>query len=495
MGFPEYADHDGVGLAELVRTGAIHPRELVAEAIARIERDNPRLNAVIHPMFDSARAQAEKPVSGPFGGVPFLAKDLLSMWKGEPQQSGTRFAKGYIAPHDSELTTRYRKSGVIPVGKTNTPELGILPVTEPESAGPSRNPWNPAHTTGGSSGGSGAAVAARFVPLAGGGDGGGSIRIPSSCCGLFGLKPTRGRTPLGPDLGEAWVGCAIEHVLTRSVRDSAAMLDAIHGPDPGAPYAAPEPKRPFLEEVGAAPGRLTIAYTTRALIPAEVHPECVKAVERTVALLRELGHDVVEAHPALAAEQLAIDFVTMLVGEVAAEVAELEALLGRKARTGDLEKETAMLARMGRVVPAVDFALANRRLHTVGRQLAPFFARHEVLLTPTLAQPPLAVGALATRGAEAAVMQVAQRLPLAGLLRRLGGLERIAAKAWSFTPFTAVFNASGQPACSVPMHWTPDGLPIGVQLVGRFGDEATLFRVASQLERAQPWKDRRPPGA
>lgn len=492
MGFSEYDDHDALGLAELVRTKQVHPRELVAEAIARIERDNPRINAVIHTMFDAARAQAEQPVSGPFGGVPFLAKDLLSMWKGEPQASGTVFQKGWVAPHDSELTTRYRKSGVICVGKTNTPELGILPTTEAVVFGPTHNPWDLARSPGGSSGGSGAAVAAGFVPMAGGGDGGGSIRIPSSCNGLFGLKPTRGRTPLGPDLGEAWQGCAVEHVLTRSVRDSAAMLDAIHGADPGAPYDAPPPARRFLDEVGAPPGKLKIALTTRALIPTEVHADCVTAAQRTAALLRELGHEVVEAHPELDAAHLATDFVTMLVGEVAAEVAELEALRGRRVKRGDLEPETAMLARLGKAVPAVDFALASRRLHALGRQVAPFFARFDLLLTPTLAQPPLLLGSLATKGADATVMKAAQYLPITGLLRRVGGIERIAAKAWSFTPNTALWNATGQPACSVPMHWNADNLPIGIQLVGRFGDEATLFRVASQLEAAQPWRARRP---
>jgi amidase len=507
MGFSEYAAYDGLGLAELVQKGDVHPRELVDEAITRIERDNPRLNAVIHRMYDAARRQADLPSTSsrgdaeapgappaPFRGVPFLAKDLLSMWKGEPQASGSRMLVGWVAPHDSELTTRYRRSGVIAVGKTNTPELGILPVTEPHAFGPTRNPWDTSRTSGGSSGGSGAAVAAGFVPIAGGGDGGGSIRIPASCCGLFGLKPTRGRTPIGPDLGEAWQGCAIEHVLTRSVRDSAAMLDAIAGDDPGAPYTAPAPARPFLEEVGAIPGRLRVGYTTRALIKAEVHPECVRAVEGAVALLRELGHEVVEEHPAFDAEAFAIDFVHMLVGETAADVAENEALIGRSARIGELEKETMVLARLGRAVSARDFALAVRRLRRVGRQLAGYFARHDLLLTPTLAQPPVAIGALESKGAEAAMLEIAQRLPIGALLHRLGALHRIAANAWGFAPFTAPFNATGQPACSLPLHWTPDGLPVGVQLVGRFGDEASLFRVAAQVERARPWKDRRPPG-
>ena len=501
MALSEYATYDGLGLAELVASGKVHPRELVDEAIARIERGNPRLNAVIHRMYESARKTAElapgsgpAPATAPFRGVPFLAKDLVSSWKGEPMASGTRFLLGRVSDKDTELATRYRRAGLIPVGKTNTPELGILPVTEPEAFGPTRNPWDTSRTPGGSSGGSGAAVAAGFVPLAGGGDGGGSIRIPSSCCGLFGLKPTRGRTPLGPDAGEAWQGCAIEHVLTRSVRDSAAMLDAIGGPDPGAPYITPPPARPFLAEVGAPPGRLRIAYTPRALLPAAVHPECVRAVEDAAALLRELGHDVVEEHPRFDAEQFAVDFVYMLVGETAAEVAELEAKVGRSVRVGDLERDTHVLARLGSALTARDFALAVRRLRRISRQLADFFTRHELLLTPTLALPPVTIGELAPKGAEAALLEVMQRLPIGKLLLEVGVLEKMAQKAWAFTPFTAVWNATGQPACSVPLHWTPDGLPVGVQLVGRFAEDATLFRVAAQLERARPWKDRRPPG-
>ena len=498
MGFSEYAQYDGVGLAELVARGEVHPRELVDEAIARIEKGNPRLNAVIHKMYEDARAAAERVGEGdaaraPLRGVPFLAKDLLAMWKGEPQANGMRLMKGWVAPYDSELTTRYRRAGLITLGKTNTPELGLLPVTEPLAWGPSRNPWDTSRTPGGSSGGSGAAVAAGFVPIAGGGDGGGSIRIPASCCGLFGLKPTRARTPVGPDHGEVWLGCAVEHVLTRSVRDSAVVLDAIHGGDAGAPYAAPPPARPFREEVGALPGRLKIAFTPRALIPTAVAPECVHAVENAAALLRELGHDVVEEHPAFDAEQFSIDFVHMLVGETAADVAMAEAAVGRKARAGDLERETAVLARLGGAVSAAEFAIAARRIRALGRKLAPFFERYDLLLTPTLAQPPLTVGALASKGAEAAMLAVAERLPIGGLLHKLGALHKIAANAWSFAPFTAPFNATGQPAVSLPLHWTAENLPIGVQLVGRFGDEATLLRVSSQVERARPWKDRRPP--
>ena len=487
--------HDALGLAELVRTRAAHPRELVDRAIARIERGNPRLNAVIHRMYEVARQQADAvdvTSAAPFVGVPFLAKDLVSTWAGERQTSGSRLTADWVAPHDSELARRFRASGVIPVGKTNTPELGIVPVTEPLLHGPTRNPWDLERTCGGSSGGSAAAVAAGFVPMASGGDGGGSIRIPSSCCGVFGLKPTRGRTPLGPDAGEAWQGCAIEHVITRSVRDSAAMLDATHGEDAGAPYAAPPPKRRFAEEVGAPPGKLRIAFTKAALLPADVDPACVRAVEDAATLLASLGHELVESHPTFDGEQVAVDFLTMLVGEVAADVAQSEQLVGHKARVGELEPETAVLARMGHAVPAVEFALASRRLRTLSRRIAPWFAGFDAFLTPTLAQPPLAIGALKPKAAEAVVMRVAQRLPIGGVLHKLGALDQMAARAWAFTPFTAVWNVTGQPACSLPLFWDR-GLPIGVQLVGRFGDEATLFRLASQLEVARPWMDRRPP--
>ena len=487
--------HDALGLAELVRTRAVHPRELVDRAIARIERGNPRINAVVHRMYEVARRQADAVdvASGaPFVGVPFLAKDLVGTWAGERQTSGSRLTAEWVAPHDSELVKRFRAAGVITLGKTNTPEFGIVPVTEPALHGATRNPWNLDRTCGGSSGGAAAAVAAGFVPMASGGDGGGSIRIPASCCGLFGLKPTRGRTPLGPDHGEAWQGCAIEHVITRSVRDSAAMLDATHGEDAGAPYAAPPPKRRFSDEVGAPPGRLRIAFTKAALLPAEVDPVCARAVEDAARLLAELGHDVVEDRPTFDGEQVAIDFLTMLVGEVAADVADWERVLGRAARVGDLEAETAVLVRRGHAVPAVEFAVASRRLRALSRQIAPWFAGYDAFLTPTLAQPPLKIGALKPKAAEAVVLRVAQRLPIGGLLHKFGALNEMAGRAWAFTPFTAVWNVTGQPACSVPLSWD-GGLPIGVQLVGRFGDEATLLRLASQLELARPWMDRRPP--
>ncbi|MCO5168955.1 MAG: amidase [Planctomycetes bacterium] len=489
MSLPDYADHDALGLAALVRAGQVSPRELVDEALARIEATNPRLNAVVAVRAAAARSEAQGPLEGPLAGVPFLVKDLLGALQGESTTCGSRLWRGHAAACDTELVRRWRRAGLIVVGRTSTPELGLLPVTEPEAYGPARNPWDPSRTPGGSSGGSAAMVAAGVVPLASGGDGGGSIRIPASCCGLFGLKPSRGRTPTGPEAVDHWQGCAVEHVLTRSVRDSAAVLDATHGPDPGAPYVAPPPPRPFLEEVGAPPGRLRIAFTRRPLLPAPgVHPECVAAVDEAAALCAELGHDVEEAHPPLDGDAFARAFVMMVIGEAAADLRAAERVLGRRVRHGDVEPGTHVLRLLAEAYSAADFALAVRDLKATGRVLAPFFARHDLLLTPTLATPPLEVGALTPRGAERALMMALTRLGAAGALRALGVLERLAATAYGFAAFTAPFNASGQPAMSVPLRWTPDGLPVGVQFAARLGEEGTLLRLAAQLEAARPWR-------
>src|SRR5687767_11371589 len=301
MALSNYETHDGLGMAELVRKKKVSPAELVEEAITRIETHNPKINAVVNKLYDRARNVAKgKLPEGPFTGVPFLIKDLHATLEGLPTSHGNRLWKNIPAKVTTELVKRWENSGGIIVGRNNTPEFGLTPYTESDLLGPALNPWDISRTPGGSSGGSGAAVAARMVPFASGGDGGGSIRIPASCCGLFGLKPTRGRTPTGPDAVEYWQGCAVEHVLTRSVRDSAAVLDAVHGSDPGAPYAAMPPARPFLDEVGAAPGKLRIAFTRQPLLPATfVHPECIAAVESAAKLCAELGHEVEEAHPPL----------------------------------------------------------------------------------------------------------------------------------------------------------------------------------------------------
>ncbi len=495
--FPEYDGYDAIGLAALVRRRTISSRELVDAAIERIEGLNPRINAVIHTVYDEARRAADGDLpAGPFAGVPFLLKDLQAAYAGVPMRSGSWFYGDWAPPHHSELVRRFLASGVIVLGKTNTPELGLLPITEPARFGPTRNPWDLARTTGGSSGGSAAAVAARMVPMASGGDGGGSIRIPAACCGIFGLKPTRGRTPSGPDVTEPWQGFAVDHVLTRTVRDSAAMLDATAGGDAGAWSYPPLPERPFLAEVGRAPGRLRIAFSAEPYLPARgVDPECRAALDDAVGLLSELGHKVFEARPVLDGHAFAKAFLTMVTGETWADLREAERTVGRRARGQDFEEGTWLLATLGETFGAGEYAAACRELKSTGRRIAAFMdaERVDVLLSPTLARLPIPLGALLPRGAEAVVQRVLTRLSLGGALRALGALDRGAQQAFSFIPYTPIFNASGQPSMSVPLAWTAAGMPIGLMFTARWGDEATLFRLAGQLEEARPWCDRRPP--
>ena len=491
--FPEFHKYDGLGLGELVRTKQVSPSELVEESIRRIEMHNPKLNAVIYKMYEQARkaAQGEVP-DGPFKGVPFLQKDMHATVEGVPTSSGTRMLKDIPQPHDSEIVRRYRAAGVIMLGKTNVPEFSLLPYTEPEAFGPTNNPWDLTRTVGGSSGGSAAAVAARLVPLAGGADGGGSIRIPASCCGVFGLKPTRGRTPTGPDVGDIWRGFAQEHVLTRSVRDSAAMLDAIAGPDVGAPYWAAGPKQPYLQEVTTEPGRLRIAFTAQPFLGHEVHPDCRKGLEATVHMLEQLGHEVVEAAPQIDREAFAIAFLTMIAAETRDEIDWAAKMAGRKTRYSDFETGTSALALLGQAFSAGKYANALNYLLAAGRAIGRFFEDYDVLLTPTLAQPPFPTGALQPSSSERLMIRLIGGLNAAWLLDALGVIKPLASKTFDFMPCTAVFNVTGQPAMSVPLYWNEAGLPIGMQFVGRFGDETTLFRLAGQLERAQPWADRAP---
>ena len=491
--FPEYHKYDGVGLGELVRMKKISPGELVEEAISRIEAQNPRINAVIYKMYAQGRtaAQGELP-DGPFKGVPFLLKDMHATVEGVPTGSGTRILKDVPQPHDSEIVRRYRAAGVIILGKTNVPEFSLVPYTEPEAFGPTNNPWELKRTAGGSSGGSAAAVAARMVPLAGGADGGGSIRIPASCCGVFGLKPTRGRTPTGPDIGDIWRGFAQEHVLTRSVRDSAAMLDAIAGEDVGAPYWAPPQARPYLQEVTTEPGALRIAYTSHPFLGNDVHEDCRKGLEATVRLLEKMGHKLVEATPHIDKQAFAIAFLTMIAAETRDEIDWAEGLAGRKTRYSDFETGTSALALLGQAFSAGKYANALNYLMAAGRGMGRFFEDYDVLLTPTLAQPPVITGSLQPSGAERFMVGLVARLNAAWLLDALRVIKPLADKTFGFMPYTPVFNVTGPPAMSVPLYWNEAGLPIGMHFIGRFGDEATLFRLAGQLERAQPWFDRAP---
>jgi len=488
---PEYDRVDATDLAALVRKRQVSPPELVEAAIERIEERNPALNAVVARSYDRARQQARGSIpEGPFSGVPFLLKDMLAIEGGSCTTNACRFFQGFAAPRDSELVRRLKAAGLLIVGKTNTSEMGILPVTEPRLYGPTRNPWNTAYTPGGSSGGSAAAVAARMVPMAHGGDGGGSIRIPASCCALFGLKPTRARNPMGPYVGEGWHGIAVEHALTRSVRDSAALLDATQGPDLGAPYVAPPPERPFALEVGRDPGKLRIAFTKKSLLGKAIHPDCVAAVERAAALCEKLGHVVDEDAPRIDRIALSKAFLVLVAAETAADIEGAAEAMRRTPKARDFEPGTWMLAQIGRKFRADELAAAVHRIRAAGRELAAWFDQRDAFLTPTLASPPLRIGALDQKPAERLALALLRAVPSGMAMRKL--LDQIAEQAFEFAAFTPLANLTGQPAISVPLHWNEAGLPIGSHFFGRFGDEATLLRLASQLEQAQPWADRRP---
>ena len=459
----DYDRFDALGLAELIRRGDVKTSEVVDEALARIEARNGDVNAVVRLI----EPDVDVP-DGPFAGVPFLIKDLYAHVKGVPTTNGSAFFADYVSDHDVELVARYRRAGLVLIGKTNTPELGANASTEPRLFGPTRNPWNLSYSAGGSSGGAAAAVAAGMVPFAHATDGGGSIRIPASCCGLFGLKPTRARVSPGPDVGEGWGGMSVGHAVTRSVRDSAALLDATAGPLPGDPYAAPAPARPFLDEVGAPVGRLRIALSTTAADGSPVDPECVEAAESAARLCEHLGHLVQEAAPTFEEASFAARGTVVCVN-TAATIDERAAVLGREPGPDDIEPLTAAMVAAGRAVTGPQYVSAMRAIHRAGRRSAAFFADYDVMLTPTMAITPQPLGVLDP-------MKPAEMGPILGRA----------------VAFTAQWNATGQPAMSVPLHWTAEGLPVGVQFAARFGDEATLFRLAAQLEEAAPWTNRRP---
>ena len=469
----DVASLDATAQAELVRRREVKPVELVEGAIERIERLNPQLNAVITPMFDLARKAANGPLpDGPFTGVPFLLKDLVATYGGVRMAWGSAFSKDYVPDHDSELVLRHKRAGLVILGKTNTPEFGLLPTTEPHAFGPTRNPWNTNHSSGGSSGGSAAAVASGMVPFAHGNDGGGSIRIPASCCGLFGLKPTRARNPLGPDLGDFMGGLVVEHGLTRTVRDSAALLDATCGPDVGDPYWAPPRERPYLQEVGADPGKLRIGFTSKPAGDITVHPDCLAAMHDAAKLCEDLGHHVEEASIELGSNLLTQAFMTVFAAGDIATMEGLAILMGKQATEKDVEPLTWAMVGLAHSATASQYLLSITVLQRFSRDIARFFLDYDVLLTPTLAEPPLPLGTL----------ESPPDSPLYGIIR-----------AGSYVPFTPLCNITGQPAMSMPLYWNGDGLPIGSQFVGRFGDEATLFRLAAQLEAAHPWANRHPP--
>lgn len=491
--FKEYDQYDALGLAGLVQNRQVTPLELCEAAIERIEQVNPDINAVVTRMYDQGRQAASGPLAeGPFVGVPLLVKDLDFACAGVPMSSGCKALKAYTPARDDEIILRFKKAGMLIIGKTNTPEFGLLGITEPELFGACKNPWNPGHTPGGSSGGSAAAVSAGMVPMASGGDGGGSIRIPAAYTGLFGFKPSRGRNPTGPDHGQIWQGAVQNHVLTRSVRDSAAMLDVLQGPDIGAPFEIRPPDRSYLSEVSADPGQLKIAFNMQSPIGTAVHPECERALEKTVKLLQDLGHTPEEARPQIDGRDLAQSYLAMYFGEVAAEVAALEAVLKRKAKPKDVEIQTWTLGLLGRTFSAGYLVQALRRWDRAARTMGRFFQTYDLYLTPTTAFPPAKIGELQPKAVEILLMKLVGTLRLGWLLKHSGIVDQLAEKSLERTPFTQLANLCGLPAMTVPLYWTPDGLPCGAQFMGPFGGEGALFRLAGQLERAQPWFDRRP---
>jgi amidase len=490
-----YDTHDALGLAALVKQRELTESELLEEAIRRAEAVDPQLNAIVIDMHDEARRRIARGLpDGPLRGVPLLLKDLASPYGGVPMRGGSRLYEHFVPERTGELIERYLRAGVVVFGKTSTSEFGILPTCESAFYGPCKNPWKPGRTPGGSSGGAGAVVAARIVPAAHGGDAGGSIRIPASACGVFGLKPTRGRNPMGPDQSERAHGLAVEHVLTVSVRDSAAFLDASAGAEASAPYWAPPQAGPYLDEVGRAPGKLKIAFTHRPLLPGEEHDDCRRSMEDAVSLLRELGHECVEEAPPVKGAEVARAFFTVYCAGVSGELAYSSRITGKKARPSDVEPTTWLMGMIGRTAfSAGDFSLALRDLQAMSREVHRFMERYDLFLTPVLGKPPIPEGALGATGREKQLQELAARLDLTPALKLPGLLDKAVSRAFGFAPFTAVANVTGQPSMSVPLFWNAEGLPMGACFTARFGDEALLFRLAAQLEAARPWRDRKPP--
>jgi amidase/6-aminohexanoate-cyclic-dimer hydrolase len=473
-GIADDDDLDAIDLGALIAGGQVTALEVTEAAIARAEARNPALNAITDRLYDQARAAASAPLpAGPLSGVPFLLKDLGVLMTGTRTTGSSKLFADAVADHDSTIVARHRAAGLVVFGKTATPELGLATSTEPAMFGPCRNPWSLSHSAGGSSGGAAAAVAARILPVAHATDGGGSIRIPASACGLFGLKPTRARNPAGPDVGEGWGGQSTGHCVSISVRDSAALLDATCGPDIGDPYwAPPPPPEGFLAQVGRPPGALRIALCLTPWNDEPVDAECRAAAEAAARLCGSLGHHVTIARPEFDTAAFRAATWTIIAGHVQATLAARAAAAGRALAPGDVEPLTWALAQDGLTRTAADYAASVTTLHRVGRVVARFLTEHDILLTPTMCAPPWPLGVLSLSNPDVAAYLVAVN-------RSIG--------------FTSLFNATGHPAMSVPLHWTASGLPVGVQFAAPFGEEARLFRLAAQLEAARPWKHRRPP--
>jgi amidase len=484
-----YQNYDGLGLAELIKKKELHPKEVVAEAIKTIEQHNPKLNAVINKFYASAEIMAENvELQGSFAGVPMLVKDIAQEIGGERITFGSKAYQNYRSKADSNYIKNVRKTGAIFLGQTNIPEFALMGITEPEIYGPARNPWNTDHTPGGSSGGSAAAVASGMVPIAGANDGGGSIRIPGAYCGLFGMKPTRGRTPVGPFYGRYWQGASVDLILSRSVRDSAAMLDAISDFEKGAAFHVLPFESSYLNQVHTGINKkLNIAFTVQSPLGTEVQPDCKEAVLKTAKYLEAIGHNVVEKEASTDGKILAHSYLTMYFGEVAALLTSLNDVLGRKVTMSDVEMTTWIIGLVGKATSAEEFVLGLREWDKAAIEMETFHETYDLYMTPTTAMLPARIGELQPSKSEKLAMQAAGKLGVGGILKKLGIVEQVAQNNLKRTPFTQLANLTGQPAMTVPVHLSQNGLPVGVQFMAARGREDLLYSLAGELEQSDLW--------
>jgi amidase len=486
----DYEQYDATGLAQLIASGEVSAAEALATALAKIDAGEPKYNAIAVDMRARAKAQIERPLSGPFAGVPFLVKDIYQDIAGEISTMGAVSLRDRRASHTSIIVDRFMAAGLVIVGSTTTPELGLRATTETILHGATRNPWAVDRTPGGSSGGAAAAVAARYVPMAGASDGGGSIRIPAAYNGLFGLKPSRGRVPEGAHHGELWEGCVVSHALTRSVRDSAALLDAIAGPEIGGPFNIAPPARPYIQEVGADPGRYRIGFSTRSPVGGQVDPEMIDALHKSAKLLESLGHHVEEAEPAIDGNALARCYMSLYFGHVAAAVSHICKLTGRK--EAEFHTDTRALALLGRALSAGDYVQMHGQWNDFTRALGKFHQSYDFFMTPVTAMGPSLIGELDTPKSQENLAKLMIALNAGKILLKSGIIDQLAGKSFERTPFTQLSNMSFTPSMSVPLAWSAANIPIGIQFVAKFGAEDQLIRLASQLEQAQPWITRQP---
>lgn len=493
MKFEEYRKYDGLGLAQLVKNKEVQASELLEIAIARTEAVNPTVNAINNKLYDLGRNTAKNSIKGDFEGVPFLIKDLELQLKGEMMQCGSQSMKGFVSADDSVAVQRMKAAGLVIFGKTNTPEFGLTPYTEPKLFGATHNPWNLKHTSGGSSGGSAAAVAAGIVPMASASDGGGSIRIPASCSGLFGLKPSRGIVTMGPYVGEAWGGAVSGLCVSRSVRDTAAYLDNVKGHSLGDMYYVQQPETPYLIGSKQVPPKLKIAFSLQHPFKGqEVDAECKLAVMETVKLLKDLGHEVEEVPLPYEKEVLTKHFFMMIVSEVAAEIEHVTKLRGKKTPdSNDFEVTTWLIGQLGNQFSGKQYAQAKRGWYKLSIEMARFHQQYDMFLTPTLSRPPITIGELKTKPHEETLFKAAAQIGLIGYIKNSSIIDEMAQRSYNYLPFTPIANMTGQPSMNVPLHWqSSTNLPIGVMFTGRMCEETLLLQLANQLEQAKPWFDK-----